>query len=386
VTDLAHWTARPRPDGRVLEGREVRLEKLDAARHADDLARELSGPGVAPLYTWLPDAPPQNEDEVRGWVAKAAESADPFFYAIVDKASGRAVGRMALMRIDAANGVIEVGNILYGPSLQRSTGATEAQFLFLRHVFDDLGYRRYEWKCNDLNAPSKRAALRFGFSFEGVFRQHMIVKGQNRDTAWFAMIDAEWPMLKRAFEAWLDPANRDSQGRQRIPLGLLTARTAEAGPVALRRADLRDRAAIETLTERAYVPNESMIGVVSLPRAADYGEVLARKEVWLAEGPSGPEGLAILETGDDGVTLWSVAVDPAAQGRGLGNLLLQFAEDRASRLGHRELHLCTNEKLSPRIAWYERKGYLTTRVEDMPDRRAVHMTKRLEPASDKGDA
>jgi RimJ/RimL family protein N-acetyltransferase/ribosomal protein S18 acetylase RimI-like enzyme len=385
VIPLSQWTARPRPDGRTLEGRFVRLEKLDPARHEDDLARELTGPRASPLYAWLPESPPQSEGEVRAWVRKAAESTDPFFYAVIDKASERAVGRMSFLRIDPANGVIEVGHILYGPSLQRTPGASEAQALFMRHVFGDLGYRRYEWKCNDRNAPSKRAALRFGFSFEGVFRQHMIVKGQNRDTAWFAMIDAEWPMLKRAFETWLDPANFGPGGGQRVPLGPLTARDAQAGPVRLRKADLRDRAAIETLTERAYVPNEALIGVVSLPRAADYGEVLDRMEVWLAEGAEGLEGLAILETAEP-FTLWSVAVDPAAQGRGLGNALLAFAEERARQLGFAEVCLYTHEKLAPRIAWYERRGYERRGIEDLPDRRAVHLSKVLPAARDQGDA
>jgi RimJ/RimL family protein N-acetyltransferase len=134
------------------------------------------------------------------------------------------------MRIDPAHGVIEVGNILYGHSLQRSVGATEAQYLLMRHVFEDLGYRRYEWKCNDKNAPSKRAALRFGFSYEGLFRQHMVVKGKNRDTAWFAMIDAEWPALRDAYERWLAPSNFDAAGKQKAALGTLTAAALDRDP------------------------------------------------------------------------------------------------------------------------------------------------------------
>jgi len=129
------------------------------------------------------------------------------------------------MRIDAANRVIEVGNIMYTPAMQRTAGATEAQYLFARYVFDELGYRRYEWKCNDLNAPSKRAARRFGFSFEGVFRQHMIVKGRNRDTAWFAMLDGEWPARKAAYACWLKPDNFDDQGLQKLRLSELMPKT-----------------------------------------------------------------------------------------------------------------------------------------------------------------
>ena len=148
-------------------------------------------------------------DEFRANIEAKARSTDPLFFAVIDNASGRAVGYQTFMRIDAANRVIEVGNILYTPAMQRTAGATEAQYLFARYVFEELGYRRYEWKCNALNAPSRRAAERFGFTFEGIFRQHMIVKGRNRDTAWFAMLDSEWPARKAAYERWLTPENFD---------------------------------------------------------------------------------------------------------------------------------------------------------------------------------
>lgn len=143
---------------------------------------------------------------------------DQIYHAVVDVETGRAEGRVSFMRMDPANGVIETGAILFGPRLARSRGATEAIYLQARHVFDDLGYRRLEWKCDAENAPSRRAALRFGFVYEGIFRQHMVIKGRNRDTAWFAMLDHEWPARKAAFEAWLDPANFDAQGRQVRPL------------------------------------------------------------------------------------------------------------------------------------------------------------------------
>jgi RimJ/RimL family protein N-acetyltransferase len=141
-------------------------------------------------------------------------SEDPLFFAVIDKASGKVAGRQALMRIDPAHGAIEIGNIYWGPLISRKPAATEAQFLFMQYVFDELGYRRYEWKCNDNNAPSKRAAERFGFQFEGTFRQHMVTKGNNRDTAWFSIIDSEWPALKQAYQAWLAPTNFDSDGQQ----------------------------------------------------------------------------------------------------------------------------------------------------------------------------
>ena len=150
-----------------------------------------------------------------------ARSTDPLFFAVIDNASGRAIGYQTFLRIDPPNRVIEVGNILYTAAMQRTAGATEAQYLFAKYVFEELGDRRYEWKCNALNAPSRRAAERFGFTFEGIFRQHMIVKGRNRDTAWFAMLDSEWPSRKAAYERWLAPDNFDSDGGQKVALSAL---------------------------------------------------------------------------------------------------------------------------------------------------------------------
>jgi RimJ/RimL family protein N-acetyltransferase len=147
-----------------------------------------------------------------------ATSEDPLFFAIVDRATETAAGRATLMRIDPAHRVIEVGGIIYTPALQRSRGATEAMYLFARYIFENLGYRRYEWKCNSLNEPSRRAALRLGFTFEGIFRQHMIIKQKSRDTAWFSMLDSEWPARKREFECWLDESNFDSDGKQKTRL------------------------------------------------------------------------------------------------------------------------------------------------------------------------
>ena len=210
-----------RPERRVLAGRYVRLEPLAAARHGAALWTETHGPGAATFWQYLFDEPFADEKSFGDFLERKSASADPLFYAIVDQASGRAAGFATLMRIDPAHRCIEVGNILYGRSLQRTPGATEAQYLLMRYVFEELGYRRYEWKCNALNAPSRRAALRFGFTFEGIFRKHMIVRGRSRDTAWYAMLDDEWPAVKAAFERWLAPANFDAAGRQRQGLAAL---------------------------------------------------------------------------------------------------------------------------------------------------------------------
>ncbi|WP_412535270.1 GNAT family N-acetyltransferase [Mesorhizobium sp. BAC0120] len=215
MTDLSNWQPRPRPERIVLEGRYVRLEPLSAAEHGDGLYEASTVADAAERFRWLPDFPPESRAAFQPWLDKAEASGDPLFFAVIDNASGKIAGRQTLMRIDAANGVMEIGNIYWGPLVSRKPAATEAHFLFMQYAFDGLGYRRWEWKCNNRNEPSKRAAERFGFSFEGIFRQHMIVKGENRDTAWYSILDKEWPAVKQAYEGWLDPGNFDSDGNQK---------------------------------------------------------------------------------------------------------------------------------------------------------------------------
>jgi RimJ/RimL family protein N-acetyltransferase len=211
-----------RPERVTLKGRRVTLEPLDAKAHGEALYEGSNGDAAREsVWTYLFDEPYRNLEEFRANIENKARSADPLFFAVIDNASGRAVGYQTFLRIDPPNRVIEVGNIMYTPAMQRTAGATEAQYLFAKYVFDELGYRRYEWKCNAFNAPSRRAAERFGFSFEGIFRQHMIVKGRNRDTAWFAMLDGEWPARKAAYERWLKPDNFDDEGRQKLRLSEL---------------------------------------------------------------------------------------------------------------------------------------------------------------------
>ncbi len=213
--DLKNWQPRPRPERKVLEGRHVRLEPLSAEKHGHGLYEAARAEDRDSRFRWLFDTPPENRAAFQPWLDKVEASEDPLFFTVIDKASGKIAGRQTLMRIDPAFGVIEIGNILWGSLVARRPAATEAQFLFAKYVFDELGYRRYEWKCNNRNSPSKRAAERFGFTFEGIFRQNMVVKGENRDTAWYSIIDSEWPALKQAYEAWLDPANFDVEGRQK---------------------------------------------------------------------------------------------------------------------------------------------------------------------------
>ena len=201
----------------TLKGRYCRLEGLDPARHGDELFAASMAPGAEERFRYLGDSP-QDRASFEGWLQKAAASPDPLFYAVIDTATGRCEGRQALMRITPEHGVIEIGNVLWGPAIARTRIATEALFLHAAYIFETLGYRRFEWKCNALNAPSRRAAERFGFQYEGTFRQHMVQKGRSRDTAWFAMVDAEWPHLRAAFERWLAPENFDGAGRQKAKL------------------------------------------------------------------------------------------------------------------------------------------------------------------------
>lgn len=215
------WTPRPRPEGATLSGRFCRVEALDATRHGDELFEAFSADDGR-MWTYMPYGPFPDRAAYQAWLAQHAPSRDPLFHAIVDATSGEALGVASYLRIDPANGCIEVGHIALSPRLQRSAAATEAMYLMMRQAFE-LGYRRYEWKCDALNAPSRAAAARLGFSFEGIFRQAVVVKGRNRDTAWFSVIDKEWPALAAAFEAWLAPGNFDDQGRQRQSLASLRA-------------------------------------------------------------------------------------------------------------------------------------------------------------------
>jgi RimJ/RimL family protein N-acetyltransferase len=214
-----HWEPVLAPRSLTLRGRYVMLEPLDAGRHCPALWEAVRGRDE--VWTWLYDGPFAAEADLRRALAEKQAAANNVFFAIIPEAvpqGGRAAGYASFMRIEPAHGVVEVGNIMLAPALQRTRAATEAMYLMTSHVFDELGYRRYEWKCNAQNEASRRAALRLGFSFEGIFRQHMVIKDRNRDTAWFAMLDRDWPDRKRAFETWLDPTNFDGEGRQKTQL------------------------------------------------------------------------------------------------------------------------------------------------------------------------
>jgi RimJ/RimL family protein N-acetyltransferase len=216
------WTARPRPPLTPIEGRYCRVEPLDLDRHAAQLHEANIEAPDHRRWTYLTAEGFSDAASYRRWLSQVSSGYD-LFHAIIDSASGRAVGVAAYLRIDPGNGSIEVGHINYSPSLQQTRAATEAMFLLMRRAFDELGYRRYEWKCDSLNEPSRRAAARLGFTFEGTFRQAVVYKNRNRDTAWFSILDTEWPALRGAYEQWLAPGNFDEQGRQRRALAALIA-------------------------------------------------------------------------------------------------------------------------------------------------------------------
>lgn len=219
---LPGWQVARHPGHTPMDGRYCRLEPLDAARHSPDLFAAFSADRSGAIWTYMPDGPFDGLRDLQAWAESAQGVDDQPYFAIIDQRNGTAAGIASYMRLKPAHGVIEVGGIAFAPALQKSRAATEAIFLMMSRVFNDLGYRRYEWKCDALNAASRRAAQRFGFTYEGQFRQAIVYKGRNRDTAWFAAIDREWPALQEAFSAWLAPSNFDADGRQKERLSDLT--------------------------------------------------------------------------------------------------------------------------------------------------------------------
>lgn len=218
------WTARPRPPRTAMTGQRCRVEAIDPDRHAAALHEANSRDAEGRIWTYLPYGPFETLERYRDWLVASCLGDDPLFHAIIDTATGKAVGIASYLRIDPAGGAIEVGHINYAPPLQKTVAATEAMYLMMARAFDELGYRRYEWKCDALNAPSRAAAERLGFRYEGLFRQATIYKARNRDTAWYAITDREWPGVKAGFQAWLAPGNFDGAGRQRARLSdLMTA-------------------------------------------------------------------------------------------------------------------------------------------------------------------
>ena len=215
---LSNYKQRETPGQVSLTGIHIRIEPIDWALHGRELFRSISGPGQDHLWTYIPVGPFAEYEGFEAVMQYAAQTNNWQTMVICDVNSGAALGTASYMRLRATAGSVEAGCIIFGNALQKTRAATEAMYLMARHIFDDLGYRRYEWKCDNLNTASKRAALRYGFQYEGLFRQDLIVKGRNRDTAWFSITDKDWPAVKTAFEMWLRPENFDLHGQQKSTL------------------------------------------------------------------------------------------------------------------------------------------------------------------------
>lgn len=215
---LPDWQPVDRPPRTPMEGRFCRIEPIDVDRHGVELHENVMLDADGANWTYLPYGPFPVLEDYLAWVREACLGDDPMFHTIIDLNTEKAVGIASLMRIEPSVGVIEVGHIHYSPALQRTPLSTEAMYLFMSRVFDELGYRRFEWKCDSLNGPSNRAAKRYGFNFEGIFRQATIYKQRNRDTAWYSMLDSEWPNAKQAYENWLSADNFDADGNQKKSL------------------------------------------------------------------------------------------------------------------------------------------------------------------------
>ena len=224
---IPDWSGRPYPERISAEGEHCRIEPLVPA-HAADLYQAFSLASDGRHWTWLPDEPPRDLTEYTVRTEKNAQLTDPLFFTIISKETGKAIGLFSLLRTDSQNGVTEVGHVHFSPLLSGTVMSTEAHWLLMKYVFDTLGYRRYEWKCNSLNEPSRRAALRLGFQYEGCFRQARVVKDCNRDTEWFSIIDIEWPDVNQALQTWLSPDNFTADGKQRHSLASLRKLTGQA--------------------------------------------------------------------------------------------------------------------------------------------------------------
>jgi RimJ/RimL family protein N-acetyltransferase len=211
---IENWQVPPVPPQTQMQGRVCRLEPVDSECHGRELYEAFIRDGDKGNWTYLGIGPFDDFESFDNWIRGIASWEDPLFHAVIDVTTHRAVGVASYLRINPQDGVIEVGHIHFSPLLQRTTLATEAMYLMMKRVFDELGYRRYEWKCDSLNEPSRKAALRLGYTFEGIFRQATMYKGRNRDTAWYAIIDKDWPVIRSAYESWLDPGNFDARGNQ----------------------------------------------------------------------------------------------------------------------------------------------------------------------------
>jgi RimJ/RimL family protein N-acetyltransferase len=360
---LSGWVPPPAPPREPIDGRYCRLEPLDADLHAEGLYEAYAATPDARGWTYLQYGPFPDPTAYRVWVETASASGDPLFFAVIDKAAGLPAGVVSYLRITPPAGSIEVGHIHYAPPLRRSPAATEAMFLLMRRAFD-LGYRRYEWKCDALNAASRAAAVRLGLSFEGVFRQATVYKGRSRDTAWYAAIDADWPLLRTAFEAWLDPRNFGADGRQRLRLSDLTEPVLKhpGEGFGLRPATNADGEAVRrivfaVLAEFGFTPDPGGTDADLADLEASYFRPGGTFDVLTTPAGEVVGTVGLFPLGDGRCELRKMYLAAGCRGRGLGKRLLRHTLLRARQLGFRRVELETSGALRVAIRLYESFGF-----------------------------
>lgn len=376
MQDLSSWTPRPTPTNTPMTGRHVAIVPYDETTHAPGLWEAFGGLATNDLlyhFGWPPMEKPTDLGAIltdfnanRGFVTCVFTEPD----------TGAIMGMASYMRIDEKNGVCEVGCVAHGAPMARSRASTEAHYLMARRVFDEFGYRRYEWKLNNANEPSHRAAQRFGFSFEGIFRQLEVKPYGNRDTAWYSMLDKEWPQVKAAFAAWLDDTNFDGDGRQRTSLSALNARQWPIGNHTFRRCTFDEAKTITVFQRAAYGRIAPMLDTEPIPMSWDYAAMMEQCEFWRLGGADSPDAVLILRLRSDDLYLESVATAAHAAGQGLGTIMLDAAMTRARTLNRDRLRLITNAK-NPAAPWYERAGFEIEQREERPGRAILHFAKDI---------
>ena len=374
--DLSNWTPRPRPTAEGMRGRHVAIKPFVADADGPALweafGREKTNEllfhfGWPQLTRW---------QDLAGQLEAMNASGAFITCVFCDPATDIPFGMASYMRIDEKNGSIEVGCVAHGAAMARSPASTEAHYLMARRVFDELGYRRYEWKLNNPNEPSHRAARRFGFTFEGVFRQAEVKPYGNRDTAWYSMIDREWPLNRMAFETWLDPANFDAAGNQKVPLSGITIRTMDAGPLHLKRIDPRDVDTLVALQQAAYARTRQATGSEPIPLEWDYAKLLSECETWLHADAEGPAAALILRPRAGDLYLESIATHPRIAGSGAGTAMMDATMNRVRAWGKPAIRLITNAR-NPAVDWYRRLGFAIEREERRESRTVVHMARQI---------
>ncbi|TCD11370.1 GNAT family N-acetyltransferase [Oricola cellulosilytica] len=376
MEDLSAWTPRPTPTNAPMSGCYFAIHPFDAESHCLALWEAFGGErtneylfhfGWPKMTSWR---------DLAGELEPRNQSGAFVTCVFCDRETGVPMGMANYMRIDEKNGVVEVGAVAHGAPMARSRAATEAHYLMARRVFDELGYRRYEWKLNNANEASHRAARRFGFVFEGIFRQAEVKPYGNRDTAWYSLIDKDWPAVRLAFETWLAPENFDGHGGQLMSLSSLTARTLATGDLRLVRAGSDSRTMVEEFQAKAYRRTREAIGGEPMPLEWDYGDIFAQCEVWLASRSEKLVGVLILRPRPGDLYLESIATAPEAAGTGLGAAMMTAATERARALARPAVRLVTNTR-NPAQDWYRRVGFEEEREEVLSDRKALHMVLRL---------